>query len=119
MNVAGRPTRTIWPAADGAAVEIIDQTRLPHTFTTVRMETLADAARAIGEALESSGMDREDFQVVERLAAIVVGAEQVALDPVGIAREPGEIPGNDRALAQEAQRSRRTLAPDDMDPHEK
>ena len=34
----------------------------------------ADAARAIGEALESSGMDREDLQVVERLAAIVVGA---------------------------------------------
>ena len=49
MNVAGRPTRTIWPAADGAAVEIIDQTRLPHAFTTVRLETLTDAARAIRE----------------------------------------------------------------------
>ena len=47
MNVAGRPTRTIWPASDGEAVEIIDQTRLPHAFTTLRLETLADAARAI------------------------------------------------------------------------
>ncbi len=47
MNVAGRPTRTIWPAADGAAVEIIDQTRLPHAFATARLATLDDAAHAI------------------------------------------------------------------------
>ena len=30
MNVAGKPMRTIWLAADGRTVEIIDQTRLPH-----------------------------------------------------------------------------------------
>lgn len=47
MNVHGRPTRTIWPSADGNAVEIIDQTRLPHEFVTVRLETIADAAHAI------------------------------------------------------------------------
>ena len=47
MNVAGRPTRTIWPTADGTAVEIIDQTRLPHVFTTARLATLDDAAHAI------------------------------------------------------------------------
>ncbi|MGF1640413.1 MAG: S-methyl-5-thioribose-1-phosphate isomerase [Rhodospirillales bacterium] len=47
MKVGGRPTRTIWPAADGRAVEIIDQTRLPHAFVVARLETLADAARAI------------------------------------------------------------------------
>ncbi len=47
MNVAGRPTRTIWPAADGVAVEIIDQTRLPHAFVTARLATLDDAAHAI------------------------------------------------------------------------
>jgi methylthioribose-1-phosphate isomerase len=47
MNVAGRPTRTIWPSADGAAVEIIDQTRLPHEFATARLATLDDAAHAI------------------------------------------------------------------------
>jgi methylthioribose-1-phosphate isomerase len=47
MRVGGRPTRTIWPAADGRAVEIIDQTRLPHRFETRRLERLPDAARAI------------------------------------------------------------------------
>lgn len=47
MNVAGRPYRTIWPSADGNAVEIIDQTRLPHALTVVRLSTLADAAHAI------------------------------------------------------------------------
>ncbi|ACB77387.1 translation initiation factor, aIF-2BI family [Opitutus terrae PB90-1] len=39
--------RTIWLAADGSAVEIIDQTRLPHGFAIARLETLADAAHAI------------------------------------------------------------------------
>ena len=47
MNVAGRAYRTIWPAADGTAVEIIDQTRLPHAFVTARLTTLEDAAQAI------------------------------------------------------------------------
>jgi methylthioribose-1-phosphate isomerase len=47
MKVSGRPTRTIWPSSDGNAVEIIDQTRLPHTFATVRLATLDDAAHAI------------------------------------------------------------------------
>ena len=47
MKINGTPTRTIWPASDGQTVEIIDQTRLPHEFVTVRLETLADAAHAI------------------------------------------------------------------------
>ncbi|MSU48217.1 MAG: S-methyl-5-thioribose-1-phosphate isomerase [Opitutus sp.] len=47
MNVAGRPTRTLWLSADGGAVEIIDQTRLPHAFVTARLVTLDDAAHAI------------------------------------------------------------------------
>lgn len=47
MNISGRPTRTIWPSADGVAVEIIDQTRLPHAFVTTRLATLEDAAYAI------------------------------------------------------------------------
>ena len=47
MKVDGTPTRTIWPADDGWAVEIIDQTRLPHDFVTVRLETVEDAATAI------------------------------------------------------------------------
>jgi methylthioribose-1-phosphate isomerase len=47
MKVDGVPYRTIWPAEDGWRVEIIDQTRLPHAFATVRLETAEDAAHAI------------------------------------------------------------------------
>lgn len=47
MKVDGTPYRSIWLAADGWAAEIIDQTRLPHRFETLRLETLEDAARAI------------------------------------------------------------------------
>jgi methylthioribose-1-phosphate isomerase len=47
MNVNGTPYRTIWPTADNAAVEIIDQTRLPHIFSTLRLNTMRDAERAI------------------------------------------------------------------------
>ncbi len=51
MNVHGRPTRTIWPAADGTSVEIIDQTRLPHRYEVATLRTLADAAHAISAML--------------------------------------------------------------------
>jgi len=47
MQVDGKPTRTIWLEADGRSVGIIDQTRLPHRFVTVRLTTLEDAAHAI------------------------------------------------------------------------
>jgi methylthioribose-1-phosphate isomerase len=47
MNVRGRAMCTIWPAADGRTVEIIDQTRLPHELVFVGLQTLDDAARAI------------------------------------------------------------------------
>lgn len=47
MNVDGVPYRTIWLASDGRAVEIIDQTRLPFDFVTLRLETVDQAAAAI------------------------------------------------------------------------
>ena len=47
MKVGGRPYRTIWLAADGWTVEVIDQTQLPHAFVTERWETAEDAARGI------------------------------------------------------------------------
>jgi methylthioribose-1-phosphate isomerase len=47
MRVDGKPWRTIWLAADGWSVGVIDQTRLPHRFETRRLATLADAAAAI------------------------------------------------------------------------
>jgi methylthioribose-1-phosphate isomerase len=47
MNVDGVPRRTIWPGADGASVEIIDQTLLPHEFGVARLAHVDEAARAI------------------------------------------------------------------------
>ncbi|MDD5300704.1 MAG: S-methyl-5-thioribose-1-phosphate isomerase [Gallionella sp.] len=47
MKINGTLFRTIWPAADNAAVEIIDQTKLPHVFATLRLNTMRDAERAI------------------------------------------------------------------------
>jgi methylthioribose-1-phosphate isomerase len=47
VKVDGIPYRTIWLADDGWSIEIIDQTRLPHDFVTVRLTSLDDAARAI------------------------------------------------------------------------
>ena len=49
MKVDGTPYRTIWLAEDGQAVMIIDQTKLPFEFVTLRLETMADAARAIAD----------------------------------------------------------------------
>ncbi len=46
MKIDGVPYRTIWPAADGA-VEILDQTRFPHHFETLRLTRMEDAAHAI------------------------------------------------------------------------
>ena len=51
MNVDGTHYRTIWLAADGWAVEIIDQTKLPFNFETVRLENVEDAAVAIKDML--------------------------------------------------------------------
>jgi len=45
MKINNLPYRTIWAVAD--AVEIIDQTRLPHVFATLTLYTLHDAERAI------------------------------------------------------------------------
>ena len=49
MNVDGVHYRPIWD--EDGRVRIIDQTRLPFAFETVRLETEAEAARAIAEML--------------------------------------------------------------------
>ena len=46
MRVNGRFTRTIWPVVDGCAVDIIDQTALPHEYRVLRLASLEDAVRA-------------------------------------------------------------------------
>ena len=68
MKINGTPYRTIWPTADNTAVEIIDQTKLPHVFTTLRLESMLDAKRAI-----------RDMQVRGAPLIGVTGAYGVAL----------------------------------------
>ena len=51
MKVNGSFFRTIWLAEDGWAVEIINQTKLPHEFVTVRLESLENAVVAIKNML--------------------------------------------------------------------
>ncbi|HEY4738787.1 MAG TPA: S-methyl-5-thioribose-1-phosphate isomerase, partial [Xanthobacteraceae bacterium] len=47
MKVDGKDMQAIWVEADQSGVGIIDQTLLPHRFTTVRLSTLEQAAHAI------------------------------------------------------------------------
>ena len=47
MKVDGKAMRTIWVEPDGWSVGVIDQTALPHRFTTSRLTTLEEAADAI------------------------------------------------------------------------
>jgi methylthioribose-1-phosphate isomerase len=46
VKVSGRHYRTIWPTAAGS-VRVIDQSRLPFEFSTLDLNTLDDAAKAI------------------------------------------------------------------------
>jgi len=47
MKIYSAPTRTIHRVPDACAVDIIDQTALPHEYRTVRLSTLEDAAHSI------------------------------------------------------------------------
>ena len=47
MRIGDTWYRTIWPSEDGTAVEIIDQTLLPHAFEIRRLESVKDTAEAI------------------------------------------------------------------------
>ncbi len=49
MLIDGINYRTIWFSEDGNTVEIIDQTRLPHTLVILRLQTSAQMVRAIQE----------------------------------------------------------------------
>ncbi len=47
MNVDGKPYRSIWLNADGISIDVIDQTRLPHEFEILNLQTLDDSCAAI------------------------------------------------------------------------
>ncbi len=54
MNVNGEHFQSIWFDESDASVNIIDQTRLPHRFAVVTLNTLQDACHAI-EAMQVRG----------------------------------------------------------------
>ena len=47
MKISGTHYRTIWLAADGWSIEVIEQTKLPHRFETLALKSAQDCARAI------------------------------------------------------------------------
>ena len=47
MRIDGTDYRTIWLGDDGEAVEVIDQTKLPHRFEILTLNSAAEAADAI------------------------------------------------------------------------
>ena len=47
MNIDGKAWRTIWLEPGGRSIGVIDQTLLPHRFTTRSLGTVAEAAEAI------------------------------------------------------------------------
>src|SRR5688572_20825457 len=49
MKVSGKHYRSIWPDEDRTAVHIIDQSRLPYVFETLRI----DSVEAMAEAIKS------------------------------------------------------------------
>ena len=51
MQVGDRHYRSIWVTENGWQVAIIDQTRLPHEFVVVTLQTLEDAVHAIRNML--------------------------------------------------------------------
>jgi methylthioribose-1-phosphate isomerase len=84
MKVDGHPYRTIWPSGDRRAVEIIDQTRLPHAFVILRLETAAAMAEAI--------------QVMRVRGAPLIGAAAAYGLALAMAADPSDA-GLDEATA--------------------
>jgi methylthioribose-1-phosphate isomerase len=118
MRIGESWYRTIWPSDDGSAVEIIDQTLLPHVFEIRRLETADDAAEAIRTmrvrgapligataayglalALGDDGSDRAFESASEMLAATRPTAVNLrwALDEM--ARVVKALPERERATA--------------------
>ncbi|SDH82089.1 S-methyl-5-thioribose-1-phosphate isomerase [Propionivibrio dicarboxylicus] len=80
MNINDIPTRTLRAEPSGNAIEIIDQTALPHLYRTLRIDTLAGAAHAI-RAMQVRGAPLIGVTAAYGLAlAMQNDASEAALD---------------------------------------
>ena len=68
MRIDGTPWRTIWVEEDGWSVGIIDQTKMPHHFETVTLQTTDDAAYAIADMLVR---DAETADILENIRGML------------------------------------------------
>ena len=118
MKINGTPYRTIWVEPDGWRIGIIDQTKLPHRFETVALETLDDAARAIKDmlvrgapligataaygvclALRAEASDRALSDAIETLAATRPTAVNLHWALEAMQAALASVPASERALA--------------------
>ncbi len=85
MRVGGKHYRTIWRSADGRAVEIIDQTRLPFELAIRRLATADEVATAI--------------RTMQVRGAPLIGAAAAYGVALAMADDPSDA-GLERACAQ-------------------
>ena len=91
MKINGKPYRTIWPLGDDA-VEVIDQTKLPHTvigedydleYGKDRVEIHADAVKpgehviVVDDLIATGGTCFASLKLLERAGAKVIGCSFV------------------------------------------
>jgi len=109
MKVYGTPYRSIWLNDNGWAVDIIDQTRLPHEFVIRTLVSLQDAAEAISVmrvrgapligATAAYGLalalrDDTSSEHVEKAAAILLATRPTAVNlRWALARMQSELSG--------------------------
>ncbi len=116
MKIGDRWYRTIWPSDDGLAVEVIDQTLLPHVFEVRRLENLeavaeairsmrvrgapligATAAYGVALGLRDDPSDDGLDEAVEALAATRPTASNLAWALREMVAAVGKLPASERA----------------------
>jgi len=116
MKIGDTWYRTIWPSDDGLAVEVIDQTLLPHVFEVRRLENLeavaeairsmrvrgapligATAAYGVALGLRDDPSDDGLDEAVEALAATRPTASNLAWALREMVAAVGKLPASERA----------------------
>jgi methylthioribose-1-phosphate isomerase len=122
MNIDGKAWRTIWLESGGRSIGVIDQTRLPHRFTTRTLATMEEVAEAITSmvvrgapligvsgayglmlALQSDPSDASLAAAGERLLATRPTAVNLRWALERVRRRVSPLPAGQRAAAAAAE----------------